>query len=282
MAGTALGAALGTKFTAPALVAVFALMAASRAWPVVPWRPICGGRASGVGSSWQAHGRSGRVGCRHRVGPRRPLGVLRLPTPDESRRGRHAGVERLRGCLVVPRTGASARRREPWNRTRGVFGRTGLRLAARQGAGLLPPRSGERAGLSLDFFLDFLSREDSVAAPAAEGLALGLVASGIPGGLDRLVDPVIVWFGLTFTRGLNIGHRHPAPHLPVSHPLAAQSALVPWLVCGLRWGASSCGTPQGRSSSTPTKIAYFNETVGGARNGWKVLVDSSLDWGQEP
>jgi hypothetical protein len=31
----------------------------------------------------------------------------------------------------------------------------------------------------------------------------------------------------------------------------------------------------------PHPLAYFNETVGGPSNGWRVLVDSSLDWGQD-
>jgi hypothetical protein len=31
----------------------------------------------------------------------------------------------------------------------------------------------------------------------------------------------------------------------------------------------------------PHYLAYFNELIGGPRNGWKYLVDSNLDWGQE-
>jgi hypothetical protein len=31
----------------------------------------------------------------------------------------------------------------------------------------------------------------------------------------------------------------------------------------------------------PNYLAYFNEAVGGSRNGRSLLVDSNLDWGQE-
>ena len=34
-------------------------------------------------------------------------------------------------------------------------------------------------------------------------------------------------------------------------------------------------------SAHPHYLAYFNETVGGSENGWKYLVDSNLDWGQD-
>jgi len=34
-------------------------------------------------------------------------------------------------------------------------------------------------------------------------------------------------------------------------------------------------------SSHPNYIAYFNEAVGSSRNGYKILTDSNLDWGQD-
>jgi len=34
-------------------------------------------------------------------------------------------------------------------------------------------------------------------------------------------------------------------------------------------------------STRPHYLAYFNESVGGSANGYKHLVDSSLDWGQD-
>ena len=31
----------------------------------------------------------------------------------------------------------------------------------------------------------------------------------------------------------------------------------------------------------PHHLAYFNEIAGGPANGWRLLVDSNLDWGQD-
>jgi hypothetical protein len=35
------------------------------------------------------------------------------------------------------------------------------------------------------------------------------------------------------------------------------------------------------ASTFPNYIAYFNELVGGPRNGYRVLLDSNVDWGQD-
>ncbi len=93
--------------------------------------------------------------------------------------------------------------------------------------------------------------------------------------------PIVVWFGLTLTRGLNIGHRHLLPIYPFLILFAAQGALVPWARVRLAVGGLVLWYVAGTILVHPHEIAYFNETVGGARNGWKVLVDSSLDWGQD-
>jgi hypothetical protein len=34
-------------------------------------------------------------------------------------------------------------------------------------------------------------------------------------------------------------------------------------------------------SSYPNYLAYFNEFAGGSKNGYKILGDSNLDWGQD-
>ncbi len=31
----------------------------------------------------------------------------------------------------------------------------------------------------------------------------------------------------------------------------------------------------------PNYLAYFNETVGGPKNGYKYVTDSNVDWGQD-
>jgi len=115
-------------------------------------------------------------------------------------------------------------------------------------------------------------------------LGLGLVVSWRDRSLAAAVVwwlPVLVWFGLTFTRGLNIGHRHLLPVYPFLILLAARSALVRSHRMRLAVGGLVLWYAAGTLLVHPHEIAYFNETVGGARNGWKVLVDSSLDWGQD-
>jgi len=94
---------------------------------------------------------------------------------------------------------------------------------------------------------------------------------------------VVYWF-FAITSSLNIGHRHIVPVYPVLfifaggasawlrpvHP--AKRVVVPVLVV-LFIGSSLL--------TCPHYLAYFNMLVGGPANGYKHLVDSSLDWGQD-
>ncbi len=94
----------------------------------------------------------------------------------------------------------------------------------------------------------------------------------------------VVYWAMSITSHLNIGHRHILPTYPViiiaagwlgrlltpTQPLMATvvSALAVW------HGAESIGI-------RPHYLAYFNQSIGGPANGWRHLVDSSLDWGQD-
>ena len=83
---------------------------------------------------------------------------------------------------------------------------------------------------------------------------------------------------------LNIGHRHILPVYPPMFVLAGAAAY--WLtarpryprivlvVCLLLLGGETL-------YRWPNYLAYFNQIVGGPANGYKHLVDSSLDWGQD-
>ncbi len=87
---------------------------------------------------------------------------------------------------------------------------------------------------------------------------------------------------------LNIGHRHLLPVYPVlfllaggaaawfrkppsgrSLPAAALVALLTAAFAGESWAVR------------PHYLAYFNQLAGGPANGYRHLVDSSLDWGQD-
>jgi len=97
--------------------------------------------------------------------------------------------------------------------------------------------------------------------------------------------PIAIYIGLTLGRGLQIGHRHLLPVLPFLFVAAGEAAatLVRWrrpvgltLVALLgAWYAA------GTLANHPHHLAYFNEIGGGPTRGWRLLVDSNLDWGQD-
>lgn len=94
---------------------------------------------------------------------------------------------------------------------------------------------------------------------------------------------VVYWIS-SLTSHLNIGHRHLLPIYPVlfigigalgtlcsmqrMRDIALAVGLLGWHI------ASSL-------SVAPHFLAYFNAVAGGPQNGWRHLVDSSLDWGQD-
>jgi hypothetical protein len=93
-----------------------------------------------------------------------------------------------------------------------------------------------------------------------------------------------VYVAASLASNLNIGHRHLLPVYPVLFILAG--ALAPaarsagrggWTVVAalVVWHAVES------SRVRPHYLAYFNQIVGGPANGWRHLVDSSLDWGQD-
>jgi hypothetical protein len=126
--------------------------------------------------------------------------------------------------------------------------------------------------------------------------------------------PVAVYVALTFTRGLQIGHRHLLPIYPALCILAGGAAV--WIQRLLeRPGSRAPQAGRGRSrrsaatdrqlrhpwitatgiatlalvawhvtesvAVSPSYLAYFNQLAGGPAQGYKHLADSSLDWGQD-
>ncbi|HVO13114.1 MAG TPA: glycosyltransferase family 39 protein [Vicinamibacteria bacterium] len=97
--------------------------------------------------------------------------------------------------------------------------------------------------------------------------------------------PVLVYAAATAARGLEIGHRHLLPVYPFLFLAAGEAAarLVAWrrpaglVVVGLLGGWYALSTVR----THPHHLAYFNEIAGGPANGWRLLVDSNLDWGQD-
>jgi 4-amino-4-deoxy-L-arabinose transferase-like glycosyltransferase len=89
-------------------------------------------------------------------------------------------------------------------------------------------------------------------------------------------------YGLSaITSHLNIGHRHLLPLYPVLF-IAVGVAITRWRRRGLVIGAALClAQVVSAARILPYPVAYFNALAGGPANGWRLLVDSSLDWGQD-
>lgn len=102
-------------------------------------------------------------------------------------------------------------------------------------------------------------------------------------GLPLLI-PVVVHFAFSMFSGFDIGYRHLLPALVLLVIFASQVAQVRFHIRSkavwvgailLVWLAV------GTLSRLPDHLAYFNEIAGGPSHGYKVLVDSNLDWGQD-
>lgn len=96
--------------------------------------------------------------------------------------------------------------------------------------------------------------------------------------------PVLVYFSIAVSARMNIGIRHILPVYPFLFVLAGESAAVLWN-SRTAWKRGCLvligGWALWRSVATyPNYIAYFNEAVGGPKNGHNILLDSNLDWGQ--
>jgi hypothetical protein len=97
--------------------------------------------------------------------------------------------------------------------------------------------------------------------------------------------PVAVYVAASLGRGIQIGHRHLLPIYPFLFVAAGRAAL---LVEGRRRVAAGAAVAAlagwyaaGTLRQHPHHLAFFNELAGGASNGWRLLADSNLDWGQE-
>lgn len=85
------------------------------------------------------------------------------------------------------------------------------------------------------------------------------------------------------TSHLNLGQRHLLPLFPVLFVLAG--ANVFWLLGRNILPKAALvlllfGTLAESWAARPYYLGFFNQLVGGSRNGYLYLVDSSLDWGQ--
>jgi hypothetical protein len=112
----------------------------------------------------------------------------------------------------------------------------------------------------------------------------------VRGRIDRkhgffLLVPAIAYFSFAVWSRMNIGVRHILPIYPFLFVVIGGAAAELWrsgsrlkrggLIFLAVWSLWSC------IATYPHYLAFFNELVGGPKNGYKVLLDSNLDWGQE-
>lgn len=103
-----------------------------------------------------------------------------------------------------------------------------------------------------------------------------------------LLVPVIGFYLIASQSALNIGYRHVLPALPFML-LTACGLAAP----ELRVSGSRLLTPRALLAGGllilvgvavwiyPNYLSYFNPAVGGSSNGYRLLTDSNVDWGQD-
>jgi Dolichyl-phosphate-mannose-protein mannosyltransferase len=103
-----------------------------------------------------------------------------------------------------------------------------------------------------------------------------------------LFVPVLVWLAFSLPSALNIGHRHLLPIYPflyvfiggLAARLDARRTLA--VVAAVVVSSTFVFTPPWNPVSVhPGPLSFFNEIAGGPSGGYRYLVDSNLDWGQD-
>ena len=106
----------------------------------------------------------------------------------------------------------------------------------------------------------------------------------IKSGLYRAA-PLLVWSVIyttaALTTHLNIGHRHLLPLYPGLYILAGAAITLRLRIAQVATSLALACLAFISFQIRPHYLSYFNPLAGGPENGWKHLVDSSLDWGQD-
>jgi hypothetical protein len=101
---------------------------------------------------------------------------------------------------------------------------------------------------------------------------------------------ILIYLGTSITGSLNIGIRHLLPIFPFLYILTSikvrdsigkirkpllRKGVIAFVIILLIWYVSTS------LMIFPHYLTFFNWSVGGAENGYKYVVDSNLDWGQD-
>ena len=170
-----------------------------------------------------------------------------------------------------------------------------VRFQATRGAFLLGQYS--NTGWWWFFPYAFLAKSTLGVLFATAGLVLAATLRWLrpPTGCDRLarigrdarrLAPLLalgaVYWTFSLLTTLNIGHRHILPMYPALF-IVAGALMRPGAGRWFRGAAAAC-VLLGAGESLwirPHYLAFFNLLSGGPAQGWRQLVDSSLDWGQD-
>jgi len=192
--------------------------------------------------------------------------------------------DRLARALPVPLANLAGEFPSPFPKAfaQGLLFQT--RLGARSGGmffnGQIYPELWYLMGVSL------LIKTPIPAVLCAVGACTAAIANRLRDGAELLLVAIVLAFLTVFTVWSNIGGgiRYVLPIFPCLFVLIGRFARVDthWsgfriaalLVLGAWYVASSL-------SIHPHYLAYFNEVVGGPRNGYKILADANIDWGQD-
>ncbi len=117
-------------------------------------------------------------------------------------------------------------------------------------------------------------------------IILALKSKTSPAPYSHLIVPALAFGAMAIASGFNIGYRHILPVLPFSY-IAAGAQIAnhksirrsPFAVRGLLLAV--CCLLFATINILPNYLAFFNLVAGGPGNGYRYLVDSNLDWGQD-
>jgi hypothetical protein len=102
-------------------------------------------------------------------------------------------------------------------------------------------------------------------------------------GLVPFAALAFVYGGAALAGNLNIGARHLLPLYPAILVFAGLAARMPLPAPRLRvalLAALIAGSAAEVGLAHPHHLGYFNTLAGGSRNGYRLMVDSSSDWGE--
>lgn len=99
----------------------------------------------------------------------------------------------------------------------------------------------------------------------------------------EILVPALLYLGFSMISTLNVGVRYLLPVLPLLFLFSARIAYGPRQTGWLRpavLGVAAVAQLTASLLGYPYYIAFFNRAVGGPENGYRLLADSNLDWGQ--